>query len=123
MKQLFTFFLLAFSFYGFAQVSGEIATDKRKALKEIDFTVPYSKPGILVFSIAVNKDGKVTSCVLDEKKSTITSTSVMVKAKNKIMSQLAFEKGIGHPEWHRGFVTIKTVQTENTEPNKFSPPN
>ena len=97
--------------------------DKRKVDKSIDFTVPYSKPGKLVFDIRVNIDGKVTSCELDENKSTITASSPMINAKNKIMNHLVFIRGVGYPKWHEGFVQITTIQDLQKDENKFAPPN
>ena len=120
------FILLIFVFLSstsFSQVYGEIFMDKRAVLTDIDYTIPYSKKGKLVFDIRVNTDGKVTSCILNQEKSTITSTSAMIKAKNKIIGQLTFVKGVGLPEWHNGFVQINTVQLKEKTDNKFSPPN
>ena len=107
----------------FSQIYGDIFMDKRKIEKDIEYTIPYSKPGKLVFDIAVNVDGKVTSCVLNKEKSTITATPAMMKAKNKIMQGLKFEFGLQWPKFHRGYVQITTVQGEEKSENKrFAPP-
>ncbi|MBD3638999.1 MAG: hypothetical protein HUJ25_16715 [Crocinitomicaceae bacterium] len=107
---------------GFSQVFGEILSDKRPISKNIDYTINYSKPGKLIFNIAVDMDGNVTSCELDDKKSTIVTTTAMLKAKNKIMQYLKFERGYHWPEFHRGYVVIKTVQGATKEESKFAPP-
>ena len=78
---------------GFSQVYGDIFMDKRTISKDIDYTVNYSKPGKIVFDIAVDMEGNVTSCVLNEKKSTITATGAIMNAKNKILQNLKFERG------------------------------
>ncbi|UKN03229.1 hypothetical protein K6119_06835 [Paracrocinitomix mangrovi] len=119
--------LIAFSFLTscllYGQVYGDIFMDKRKIEKDISYTVPYSTPGKLVFDIAVDIDGKITSCVLDESKSTIKKTGVMMRAKNIIMQELKFEQGYQWPKFHRGSVQINTVQgTEQKENNQFAPP-
>lgn len=124
IMKLFTLaLLLCLSNSAFNQVYGEIFMDKRSVDKSIEFTVPYSKPGKLIFDIRVNVDGKVTSCILDEEKSTINAMGPMIKAKNKIMQQLIFSKGVGYPKWHKGYVQITTIQDVPKGENKFAPPN
>lgn len=98
--------------------------DKRELLNDFTYTIEYSKDATLVFDIRVNKDGKVTSCMINKDKSTTTAYPAMMKAKNKIMNQMVFKKGIGYPEFHAGYVQIKTVQPDSTStPNPFAPPN
>ena len=121
-KLLATCLLLLLYHVGISQVYGDLFMDKRKIEKNIDYTISYSKPGKLVFDIAVNSEGKVTSCVLNTSKSTITSTTAMMKAKNKIMQELKFERGYTFPEFHRGSVQIETVQTGEVQDTKFAPP-
>jgi NAD(P)H-flavin reductase len=123
MKNLVLLIVLCVSNFAVAQVYGEIFMDKREIVKDIDYTVNYSKEGKLVFDIKVNTDGKVTSCFINEDKSTITAKGPMMKAKSKIMGQLVFGKGIGLPQFHSGYVQITTTQGENTEEdNRFKPP-
>ena len=107
---------------GFSQVYGDIFMDKRTISKDIDYTVNYSKPGKIVFDIAVDMEGNVTSCVLNEKKSTITATGAIMNAKNKILQNLKFERGYEWPEFHRGYVQITTVKGESKPNDKFFPP-
>jgi hypothetical protein len=122
MKTTITFLLFLVSFSSFSQVYGDIFLDKRKVDQKIEFTINYSKPGKLIFDIAVNPDGKITSCTLNKSKSTIQSTSAVMKAKNKIMQHLHFEKGSKWPKFHRGFIQINTVQGSEEKDSKFSPP-
>lgn len=107
MKTMFFLLLIAVSSNSFSQVYGEIFMDKRPIVKDIDYTLYYQKEGVLVFNIAVNTDGDVTSCELNSEKTTITSTPMKMKAKNRIMQELKFEKGNGYPTFHRGYVQIK----------------
>ncbi|MCH2233763.1 MAG: hypothetical protein MK078_05870 [Crocinitomicaceae bacterium] len=100
----------------FAQLSGDIATDARKIENDIDYTLySSSKTGILVFDIAVNTDGKVTSCTFDRSASTCKSTPLMMMGKNRILAELKFEKDNGFPTFHRGKVTYTLVNVEDEE--------
>ena len=123
MKTATTLLLLVITYAGFSQVFGEILSDNRGIEKDIEYTIPYSQPGKLIFEIAVDMEGKVTSCVLNKSKSTITATPAMIKAKNKIISNLVFERGYHWPKHHQGYVVIKTTQTDtDTDQDKFAPP-
>ncbi|MEO9534370.1 MAG: hypothetical protein ABJG68_05180 [Crocinitomicaceae bacterium] len=123
MKLLFLSLIVCLSNNAFSQVYGEIFMDKREVAKDISYTIEYSKEATLVFDIRVNTDGKVTSCVLNKEKSTTSAYPAMMKAKNKIMNELVFKKGIGYPEFHAGYVQIKTVKPDSTQQsNPYAPP-
>jgi hypothetical protein len=107
MKKILIAFTLFATQFAISQVYGEIFMDKRPIAKDIDYSFYYSKEGIMVFDIAVNTDGDVTSCEINKEKTTFTSTPMKMKAKNRIMQGLKFEKGNGYPTFHRGFVQIK----------------
>jgi hypothetical protein len=123
MKLIFAFIILCLSNSAFTQVYGEIFMDKRELFKDFSYTIEYSKDATLVFDIRVNTNGNVTSCVMNKDKSSTTSYPAMMKAKNKIMGQLVFKKGIGYPQFHAGSVQIKTVKPDTTNrPSLFAPP-
>lgn len=123
MKTATTLLLLVITYTGFSQVFGEILSDKRAISKDMEYTIQYSQPGKLIFNIAVDMDGNVTSCVLNKSKSTITATPAMMKAKNKIIANLKFERGYHWPKHHQGYVVIKTTQGGNSsDDDKFAPP-
>ncbi|MEX1000664.1 MAG: hypothetical protein WDZ35_00965 [Crocinitomicaceae bacterium] len=123
MKFQALFLILFICFSANSQVYGDIFIDKRKITKDIDYTIPYSKTGKLVFDIAVDLDGNVTSCILNKEKSTITATPAMMKARNKIVQHLKFEFGLQFPKFHRGYVQINTVPNKEKEKNNsFQPP-
>lgn len=107
MKTLFLFVILITGNFAKCQVYGEIFMDKRPIVKDIDYTFYYSREGTIVFNIAVNTDGDVTSCELNQEKTTIFSTPMKMKARNRVMQELKFEKGNQYPTFHRGFVQIK----------------
>lgn len=99
--------LLFLAHLSYAQIGGDIHADSRKIIQNIDYTIPSSKDGKMVFKIAVDMDGNVTSCVLEKNLSTISSTPYMVKYKNLILTSLKFERGYTFPEHHQGTVTIQ----------------
>lgn len=110
MKLLLTGSFVLFSIFSFTQVSGEIINDGRKIVTPIAYTISGHQSGKFVFKIAVNMDGKVTSCVLQKDESTIVSTPLMMKAKNNILTGLTFEKDYAFPEFHYGYVTIEVIE-------------
>ena len=109
MKKLILI-LTFFSSLSFAQLSGEIANDKRKITTNITYEITGNQAGKFVFEIAVDMEGKVTSCVVLKNESTIVSTPLQMKAKNQIITGLTFERGYQFPEFHRGTVTIHVVK-------------
>lgn len=96
----------------FAQLSGEIVTDQRKIISNIDYTMVGNQNGKFVFDISVNVNGNITTCVLRKAESTIVSTPQMMKAKNMIIAGLKFEAGNRFPTFHQGVVTITVVETK-----------
>ena len=123
MKKLLILFLVCVSNISGAQVYGDLMMDKREILKDIDYSVSYSKAGKLIFDIRVNRNGKVTYCVLDSDRSSITAAGPMMKAKNKIMNNLLFGKALGLPEFHSGYIMITTVKGMSIEEDdRFKPP-
>ena len=101
-----TLLLLLSSFISHSQISGDLKTDKREIVKDIDYTIYSSKKGIMVFDIIVNRQGKVTSCTLNKEKSNVISTPTMMKCKNRIIQELVFGSSYSSPEWHNGQVRI-----------------
>lgn len=106
MKYLLILSLLFTALFGSAQVSGKIALDGRKVIQEFSFLIDMKTPGILVFDIAVDVKGNVTSCIRNRAESTIKSSVYAYRAKNLILMNLKFEKGNGYPTFHQGTVTI-----------------
>lgn len=113
MKPLFLLTVLFATGLSFAQLSGDLVVQGRQILTDISYELEMSQEGILVFDIAVNTEGKVTSCEWNKVESTVSSTRSAYEAKNRILMQLTFEKGNGFPTFQRGKVTIKsTTKTE-----------
>lgn len=109
MKLLLILIFSFCSFFSVAQISGDISVDGRKIVQEIAFTMEMKGTGAMVFDIAVDVQGNVTSCVLNKAESTIRSTVYSYQAKNLILTKLKFEKGNGFPTFHRGQVTISAL--------------
>jgi len=110
MKNFLVILFILVSLQAFTQVSGEIISSGRKIATGIPYSISGTQAGKFVFKIAVNMEGKVTSCVLQKDQSTIVSTPLMMKAKNSILSGLTFEKGYAFPEFHYGLVTIEVIE-------------
>lgn len=109
MKHILFLLLFTLSTIGFSQLSGDILTSGRKITEQIAYTLPMNVTGKLVFDIAVNTEGKVTSCILNKAESTIISTRYAYEAKNRILSELKFEAGNGFPTFHQGQITITSA--------------
>ena len=112
MKRLIVLLMLIGPAFAYGQVGGEIAIDQRKITTDINYAITGNQPGTLVFRIAVDMEGDVTSCMIVKNESTIVSTPLMVKAKNLILTSLKFERGYHFPEFHQGTVTIEVRRTE-----------
>lgn len=109
MKYLKLTLFLLLTNLSFSQIYGDIATDKRKVVKQIDYAFEGNYNGQFVFDIVVDEKGNVTSCKLDQAKSNIVSTPTMMKAKNMV-KLLKFEAGYQFPKFHRGEVVIKVYK-------------
>jgi len=86
-------------------------TSGRKIISPISYTAEMKAAGKIVFDIAVNTDGKVTSCTLNKSESTILSTRYIYEAKNRILMDLKFEAGNGFPTFHQGRIIITATGT------------
>lgn len=106
MKKIVPLGLIMLSTFGFSQLSGDIVKDSRKVTTAISYQLPMTTVGKIVFDIAVNTEGKVTSCVYNKTESTIRSTRYIYEAKNRILMNLKFEAGNGFPTFHQGRIII-----------------
>ncbi len=109
MRFIYLTLFLVISNFSFSQIYGDIATDKRKVAKQIDYAFAGNYNGQFVFDIVVDEKGNVTSCKLDQAKSNIVSTPTMMQAKNMV-KKLKFEPGYQYPKFHRGEVVIKVYK-------------
>ena len=102
--------ILIVSFFSIQQlfsqvISGDIYNVGRRLLTETNFTLKGTKSGVVVFDISVDITGKVTSAVVEKSMTTITSTPMLMDAKN-LINTYKFELGNGFPKFHHGLVKI-----------------
>jgi len=104
---LLAFSLCLLSFTGFSQLlSGDLLTDKRAIISNINPVIHSTHyTGKIVFKIAVNADGVITSAVEDEEKTTIKSTPAKIKAYN-LLKNVKFAPGAYFPKYHSGLYQI-----------------
>lgn len=109
MKALFTLLITCLTFGSFAQLlDGSLMDEGRKLISKSDFTIYDGNEGVLYYTLAVDRKGKVTSATLLGEGSTVTFTPTRMKARNYLML-LQFEEGTHYPQFHhvRVKVTVK----------------
>lgn len=89
-------------------LSGDIVDYGRPLLTETNFTLKGTKEGVVVYEIAVDLNGNVTSESLVSSMTTITSTPIQMDAKNYI-KKLKFKSGTGYPKFQHAKVKITFV--------------
>ncbi len=113
MKTLLFTISLLFSFSTFAQIEGALLKDNRKCTTD-KFELTSTINGKVLYDIAVDEHGKVTSAVLVSLGTTIKGTPNLMRAKNYAM-KLEFEPGTKFPKFHHGIVTITFVKSGDAE--------
>lgn len=92
--------------HSYTQLSGDLKSDSRKVINQIEYNMVGKHPGILAFDISVDVNGKVTSCTYNQSESTFRNTPAIIAAKNTILTGLVFESGHSFPKYHQGQVKI-----------------
>ena len=90
-------------------ISGDIYNSGRRILTETNFSINSIKKGEIVFDISLDIYGKVTSAVVVKSMTSITSTPMVMDAKN-LVSTYRFEPGNGFPKFHHGLVRINFIE-------------
>ena len=90
-------------------ISGDIYNTGRKLLTETNFTLKSSKSGVVVFDVSVDITGKITSVVVEQSMTSITSTPMRMDAKN-LINTFKFEAGNGFPKFHHGLIKINFIE-------------
>ena len=105
MKTIALSFFLIMSYCSFGQlIGGKLLDDGRKLISSETFQITDNNVGTIVYELAVNNKGIVTSAKLIPEGTTIISTPTRIKARNYV-AKLKFEEGTYYPEFH--FVRVK----------------
>lgn len=110
MKTILFAFFTALSTVSFSQlIGGKLMEDGRKMTSESSFTIVDNNVGIVIYELAVNNKGIVTSAKLVNDGTTVVSTPTRMKVRNHVMT-LKFEEGTYFPEFHHVKVKITVVK-------------
>lgn len=110
MKFVIQFTLLFLPFLSGAQLmDGTLMDEGRKMTTKSDFVLYDDNTGVLYYTLAVDRTGKVTSAKMLLDGTTVTFTPTRMKARNYLMT-LQFEPGTHYPQFHhvRVKVTVKS---------------
>ena len=102
-------FTILFAFASYGQLSGDIVKDNRKMTSSQGFIIDGHVNGKIVFEIAVDAKGNVSSARALDNESTVKSTPAKVNARNYV-SAFTFAPGTFYPEHHQGRVVITMVK-------------
>jgi hypothetical protein len=114
MKTIFLVVVLFISSVIFGQVQGDIVKDGRKLITETTFVLEGKVDVRIVYDIAVDSKGNVTSASRVLEESTIKSTPVDIKVR-KYVKDFKFEPGTHYPEFHQGRVIITMVKPKEND--------
>jgi hypothetical protein len=111
MKKLIVVFITFMMFnHSYSQIiSGEILDSGRKMLTMSDFKIKSDRSGEVVFDIAVDIKGDVTSAIILSSLTTIKSTPLKMDAKN-LINTFKFEPGTFYPKFHHCKIKITFVE-------------
>lgn len=110
MKYLFSIVFLSALLNSHSQIlSGALLDDKRPMTSKTNFVIESNYDGYVVYEIAVDIYGKVSSTRLIAEKSNITSTPANFEAKN-LLKSMTFKEGEYFPKFHYGLVKITFVK-------------
>ena len=99
------------SFGTFSQlVGGDVLKDKRPLLTKTDFKIDGHHDGWVIFTLAIDLEGNVSSAVVKE--TNLTSRLDCIDIRNYV-AKLKFQKGMHYPKFHHVDVKITMVKSEN----------
>jgi hypothetical protein len=90
-------------------ISGDILDSGRKLLTVCDFVIKSDRSGEVVYEIAVDIKGEITSATIVNSLTTIKSTPLKMEAKN-LVNTFKFEPGTFYPKFHHCRVKITFVE-------------
>lgn len=109
MKSLLVFIvaLLSVTNLNAQLLDGAIVDENRQLISEEDFVLESRKDGYMIFTLAVDREGNVTSATFDE--GNINSTPIMIDVKRHLLA-LKFEKGTYYPQHHHVRIKMKLIK-------------
>lgn len=110
MKAIVFFLFILSSAISYGQlIGGKLVEDGRKMISTSDFKLIDNNIGVVIYELAVNNKGNVTSAKLITDGTTVISTPTRMKVRNTVM-KLKFEEGTYFPEFHHVKVKITVVK-------------
>ncbi len=111
MKFLVTFAFSLMITLSYAQlVGGDIIVAKRDVVPETNFTMEGAHQGWAIITVAVDREGNVTSAQLKETNLKSTVDKIQIK---KYATTLQFVAGTHFPKFHNAEVKITMIPYEN----------
>ena len=116
MKSLLFSIIICSPFLSFGQLlSGPLMDEGRKLLTTANFIVEDSREGVIIFNVAVDRTGKVSSAKVDPTLTTVISTPARIVATNYVKS-LQFQAGTYYPEFHQVKIKVTLKAPAVTKP-------
>lgn len=110
MNKIILFFCLLWFANADAQLlSGDLLESGRRIASSTDFTFKGSVEGVLIYELAVDREGKVTSVLYKGDRSTIKSTPIKLEAEN-FLKGLMFQPGTAYPKFQHVIVQLNYVK-------------
>lgn len=111
MKFIVIVFFSLLALNSHSQLSWEgTAADGRKAVPGTSFIMEGAKSGWAKFSIAIDRNGNITSAQLEE---TNLKSSIDKMALKKHAMKIKFQPGTHYPKFHNAQVRITMIKSEN----------
>lgn len=111
---LILFFLVSYSSFG-QIIGGAIVTEGRDIAQETDFTIEGHNDGWATFTLAIDREGNVTSAQLKE--TSLKSSLDKIELRKYAMT-LKFQSGTYFPKFHNAEVKV-TMKKVSNPPQQF----
>lgn len=104
------FFALLYTVISYGQLSGDIVKDDRKLMTKNGYALQGTINARIVFAIAVNSKGEITSAKVLGDESTTKNVQAQIDARSYVMNSFKFEEGTWFPKHHQGKIAITLVK-------------
>jgi hypothetical protein len=98
-------------------LSGSLIDEGRKLTSKSSFVMEDTHEGTIVFELAVDGEGKVTSAKLLDKESNVVSTPARIKASN-FVKNYTFTAGTHYPQFQHVKVKLSLVSPKPIQMNQ-----